>query len=283
MIRVGYLGPEATFTNMAVSRFFPEAEHVPYRTIPDCIDAAANENVDYAVVPLENAIEGSVNITVDYLVHEQPLSIVGEITVPIQQHLLVHPQYEEVWKEVYAVHSHPHAIAQCHKFLNEELKGVTVRDMTSTSAAAQYVKEHSEEKVAAIANEAAAEKYGLTIVRRDIHTHKNNHTRFLVLHKKKKAVLPNNGENRGEKTTLMITLPADYAGALYQVLSAFAWRKLNLSKIESRPMKTGLGNYFFLIDVDKAYDDVLLPGVMMELEALGFSVTVLGSYSSYWL
>ena len=87
-------------------------------------------------------------------------------------------------------------------------------------------------------------KYGLTIVRRSIHTHKNNHTRFLVLHKKKKAVLPNNGENRGEKTTLMITLPADYAGALYQVLSAFAWRKLNLSKIESRPMKTGLGNYF---------------------------------------
>ena len=96
--------------------FFPEAEHVPYRTIPDCMDAAANGNVAYAVVPLENAIEGSVNITVDYLVHEQPLSIVGEITVPIQQHLLVHPQYAEVWEEVYAVHSHPHAIAQCHKF-----------------------------------------------------------------------------------------------------------------------------------------------------------------------
>ena len=74
MIRVGYLGPEATFTNMAVSRF-SEAEHVPYRTIPDCMDAAANGNVDYAVVPLENAIEGSVNITVDYLVHEQPLSM----------------------------------------------------------------------------------------------------------------------------------------------------------------------------------------------------------------
>ena len=127
------------------------------------------------------------NITVDYLVHEQPLSIVGEITVPIQQHLLVHPQYAEVWEEVYAVHSHPHAIAQCHKFLNEELKGVTVRDMTSTSAAAQYVKEHPEEKIAAIANEAAAEKYGLTIVRRSIHTHKNNHTRFLVLHKKESS------------------------------------------------------------------------------------------------
>ncbi|MGQ0454366.1 prephenate dehydratase domain-containing protein, partial [Bacillus sp. SS-TM] len=123
MFTVGYLGPEATFTNMAVSRFFPEAEHVPYRTIPDCIDAAANENVDFAVVPLENAIEGSVNITVDYLVHEQPLSIVGEITVPIQQHLLVHPQYAEVWDEVYAVHSHPHAIAytSSHTSANENV------------------------------------------------------------------------------------------------------------------------------------------------------------------
>ena len=115
MIRVGYLGPEATFTNMAVSRFFRKQSmyHIERFQIAD---AAANENVDFAVVPLENAIEGSVNITVDYLVHEQPLSIVGEITVPIQQHLLVHPQYAEVWDEVYAVHSHPHAIAQCHKF-----------------------------------------------------------------------------------------------------------------------------------------------------------------------
>ncbi|MCV5397722.1 hypothetical protein OFN24_30365, partial [Escherichia coli] len=84
---------------------------------------------------------------------------------------------------------------------NEELKGITARDMTSTSAAAQYVKENTEEKIDVIANEAAAEKYGLTIVRCGIHTHKNNHTRFLVLHKKKKAILPNNGENRGEKTT----------------------------------------------------------------------------------
>ena len=76
------------------------------------------------------------NITVDYLVHERPLSIVGEITVPIQQRFTCTSEYAEVWDEVYAVHSHPHAIAQCHKFLNEELKGVTVRDMTSTSAKA---------------------------------------------------------------------------------------------------------------------------------------------------
>lgn len=282
-MRVGYLGPEATFTNVAVSRFFVDGEHIPYRTIPECIDAAAYGEVDFAVVPLENAIEGSVNITIDYVVHEQTLPIVGEITVPVQQHLLVHPEHKHGWREVESVYSHPHAIAQCHKFLYENLKGTKLHDMTSTSAAAQFVKEHKEEKLAAIANEAAAHKYGLSIVQHNIHTHKNNHTRFLILHNNRHVEFPKNGEHRGDKTTLMITLPSDYAGALYQVLSAFAWRKLNLSKIESRPMKTGLGNYFFLIDVEKKYDDVLLPGVMMELEALGFSMTVLGSYSSYWV
>jgi prephenate dehydratase len=279
--RVGYLGPEATFTHIAVNRFFPNEKRIPYPTIPDCIDAAANGEIDFAVVPLENAIEGSVNITIDYLIHEQPLNIVGEITVPVRQHLLVHPNHADEWAKVQTVYSHPHAIAQCHKFLSQYLKGVCTEDVTSTSAAARYVKEHPEQTIAAIANEAAAEKYGLTIVQSDIHTHQNNHTRFLVLHNGTADLFRENEERRGEKTTLMITLPSDYAGALYQVLAAFAWRKLNLSKIESRPMKTGLGNYFFLIDVEGSYDNVLLPGAKMELEALGCSVTLLGSYPCY--
>ncbi|MFX3624551.1 MAG: prephenate dehydratase [Ectobacillus sp.] len=279
--RVGYLGPEATFTHIAVKRFFSEQESIPYPTIPDCIDAAAKGEIDFAVVPLENAIEGSVNITIDYLIHEQPLAIVGEITVPVRQHLLVHPDHAAAWQDVQTIYSHPHAIAQCHKFLNEHLKGKEVQDVTSTSAAARYVKEHPELKIAAIANEAAAEKYGLAIVHKDIHTHRNNHTKFVVLHNHFGLKPPGKGECRGEKTTLMVTLPSDYAGALYQVLAAFAWRKLNLSKIESRPMKTGLGNYFFLIDVDGPYDNVLMPGAKMELEALGCSVTILGNYCCY--
>lgn len=281
--RVGYLGPEATFTHIAVNRFFSDETRIPYPTIPDCIDAAANGEIDFAVVPLENAIEGSVNITIDYLIHEQPLTIVGEITVPVRQHLLVHPNHAAVWKDVQAVYSHPHAIAQCHKFLNKHVKGVPTGDMTSTSAAAKYVKEHPEQVIAAIANEAAAQKYGLTIVQQDIHTHQNNHTKFIVLHNGQAEVLSNEQEPRVEKTTWMIMLPSDYAGALYQVLAAFAWRKLNLSKIESRPMKTGLGNYFFLIDVEGSYDNVLQHGVKMELEALGCSVTLLGSYPCYSL
>src|SRR5699024_11441389 len=105
----------------------------------------------------------------------------------------------------------------------------------------------------------------------------NIHPRFAGVTKVSPRVHINQGPV-DEETSLLITLPSDYAGALHQVLSAFAWRKMNLSKIESRPMKTGLGNYFFIIDVDQPYDDVLFPGVEKELEALGCNVTVLGTY-----
>src|SRR5690606_2244665 len=117
----------------------------------------------------------------------------------------------------------------------------------------------------------------------DIHDFNHNHTRFIVLSKKAVSLQEGGEAFLGSKTTVMVTLPADRAGALHQVLSAFAWRKMNLSKIESRPMKTGLGNYFFIIDVDMKQDDVLIPGVVAELEALDCKVKILGSYPSFQL
>jgi len=275
---IGYLGPKATFSEQAVKLFFPNSKRQPFTTIPACIDACELNEVDAAVVPLENTIEGSVNLTLDYLIHEQPLKIVGEVVIPIRQHLMVHPDNVDKWNEIENVYSHPHAIAQCHKFLYKHLTSAGLEYMTSTGAAAQYVYENKDKNIAAIANELAAKEYGLTIVKRNIHDFDNNHTRFVVLHKRDAKVFVNDLECEGNKTTLMITLPSDQAGALHQVLSAFAWRRLNLSKIESRPMKTGLGNYFFIVDIEQQMDDVLIPGAIAELEALGCSVKVLGSY-----
>lgn len=280
---VGYLGPNATFTAQAVSALFPAKDSRPYRTIPACIDAVVNGEVDAAVVPIENTIEGSVNLTIDYLIHEQPLQIIGEVIIPIKQHLMVHPNNEENWKKVNGIHSHSHAIAQCHKFLHNHFPNIEVEYTTSTGAAAKYVSENPDMKLAAIANELAAEEYGLTVVQQNIHDFDNNHTRFVVLHKDLFYFEPDVKKQNGNKTTLMITLPSDQAGALHQVLSAFAWRKLNLSKIESRPMKTGLGNYFFLIDIEQRMDDILIPSAIAELEALGCGVKVLGSYPYYQL
>lgn len=281
MGKVAFLGPSGTFTEMAVLGIFQHEERKPYSTIPNCIDGLARGEVDYAVVPLENTIEGSVNLTLDYLIHKRNLPIIGEITIPIEQHLLVHPTNREQNSEISAVYSHPHAIAQCHDFLRYALADAEIHFKNSTSAAAKWVMEHPELKIAAIANELAAKTYGLHIAERDIHDYANNHTRFVILAKEGSTDTLDDREKTSEKTTMMVTLPSDYSGALHQVLSAFAWRKLNLSKIESRPMKTGLGNYFFIIDVDQLMDDVLIPGVIAELEALGCKVRVLGSYPCF--
>ncbi|WP_100398219.1 prephenate dehydratase [Bacillus sp. FJAT-44742] len=283
MKTIGYLGPQGTFTELAVKGLFKEGSHLPFSTIPACMDAVANKEADLAVVPLENAIEGSVNLSMDYLIHKHTLPIIGEIVVPIEQHLLVAPSMADKWKGCTEIYSHPHAIAQCHDFLNKELPGSDLQYTNSTGAAAKKVLEESDRPIAAIANELAAQQYGLVIAQKNIHDYVNNHTKFVILKRPETSFHVSSSLKTGEKTTLMVTLPSDYSGALHQVLSAFAWRKLNLSKIESRPMKTGLGNYFFVIDVDQAMDEVLIPGVVQELEALGCGVRVLGSYPCFSL
>ncbi|PSL45134.1 prephenate dehydratase [Salsuginibacillus halophilus] len=285
MATVGYLGPQGTFTELAVDALFSEVEKQPFTTIHESMDAVASEEVDVALVPLENAIEGSVNMTLDHLIHKRDLPIAGEIIVPIEQHLLVHPDQAERLAELETVYSHPHAIAQCHDFFREELPEATLASVDSTGAAAAKVAENPDEPIGAVANELAAKQYGLVQVKTQIHDYEKNHTRFVVLARKNHPeTLPAyQAPKTGVKTTLMISLPTDYSGALHQVLSAFSWRRLNLSKIESRPMKTGLGNYFFIIDVNHGMDEVLMPGVVAELEALNCSVRILGSYSCHAL
>ncbi|WP_338750401.1 prephenate dehydratase [Bacillus sp. FJAT-52991] len=280
MKKIAYLGPEATFTDIAVRNGFPEEERIPYLTIPACMDAVIEGEADLAVVPLENALEGTVNLTIDYLFHEANLKIIGEMTAPIQQHLLVHKDHLADWDQAEKIMSHPHAIAQCHKFLHTHFHGTSFEQMTSTAAAAQYISEHPEHRYAAIANSLSAKQYDLAIAKENIHDYSYNHTRFIVLAKEEQELtMPLT--NPLDKTTIVVTLPSDRAGALYQVLSAFSWRDISLSKIESRPLKTGLGNYFFIIDIAQKVDDILLPGAFAEMEALGCSVQVLGSYQAY--
>jgi len=279
--KVGYLGPKGTFTKLAVDTAFNGVDTESFKTIPECIDAVEQGGIDIGVVPLENAIEGTVQLTIDYLVHQVRLPIFGELVVPIQQHLLARPDYSGDLSDIKEVHSHSHAIAQCHQYLHQNIPNADLRFRSSTGRAAEIVST-SEEPIVAIGNSLAAQEYGLKIIKENIHDYPNNHTRFVVLSKEKHVIKIKQPVSQ-EKTSLLITMPSDQAGGLHQVLSAFAWRKMNLSKIESRPMKTGLGNYFFIIDVDQPFDDVLFPSVISELEALGCKVTLLGSYPVYRL
>lgn len=278
--RIAFLGPEASFTNLATKAMFPGQWHVPFTSIPECIEAVVEGKVDLAVVPLENALEGSVPLTVDYLFHEADLYVTAEVLSEIKQHLLVHKTNAAKWDEITEVYSHPHALAQCHKFLFYTFSKAEQIPYSSTAAAAKLISEQPDRLMAAIGNATAADTYDLAIVQENIHDFHFNHTRFLVLSKENSRIeLPN--FDPAPKTTLMVTLPTDISGALHQVLSVFAWRKLNLSKIESRPLKTGLGDYFFIVDVLADEQEPLMKGAMEELAALGCKVKSLGTYYTY--
>ncbi|GAA4705280.1 prephenate dehydratase [Brevibacillus fulvus] len=280
MKKFAFLGPRGTFSEEAARLMTAhlEASYYPYPTIIDALKAAASEEVDFGIVPLENSIEGTVNLTLDWLINEVEMPILAELALPISQHLLVaRNEVPLPFSAITKVLSHPHAVAQCHRFLKEHLPQAEIEYTNSTALAAQMVGSHPEERWAAIGNRLNTEIYPLMFAQQNIQDYSNNYTRFVLVGKQQISLLPSDVE----KTTILVTLPEDFPGALHQVLAAFAWRKINLSRIESRPTKKGLGSYYFVIDIEQKMDDVLLPGAFAEIEALGCQVRPLGTYPRY--
>jgi prephenate dehydratase len=183
-------------------------------------------------------------------------------------------------QEFVKIVSHPQAIAQCQFTLRNQFPNAELRFADSTAQAARLIKENSDEIWLAIGTRRAAELNGLAVLQENIQDHPNNLTRFLALGRKPKKQCKDAAAPC--KTSLQVTLPSDYPGALYQVLAAFSWRKINLCRIESRPTKTGLGNYYFLIDAELPADHLLMKGALSEVEALGCQVRVLGSFPCYY-
>lgn len=274
--KIAFLGPQASFTQLATSQIFKDEELVPQSSILDCFLNVVSGEVEKAVVPLENSIEGTVSMTLDYLYDFDEIFIEGEIVMPIAHHLMVHPNNSKIEKII----SHPQALAQCYHFREKNFRDVETQDFSSTAASAKLVSENPGENWAAIANLYAAKLYGLKILHHNIHDFEQNHTKFIVI-SKKKNILELDHRKISEKTSLIITLPEDHAGGLHQVLSVFAWRKMNLSKIESRTLKTGLGNYFFLINVANEWHPILSENALEELRSIGATVKFMGHYNEY--
>lgn len=278
--KLAFLGPRGTFTEEAARALTigQSLSLVPYPSIIEVLDAVSKDEVTYGVVPMENSIEGTVNSTLDWLIHEVELPILAELALPITQNLLVAKKEQTVaLSEIKRVLSHPQAIAQSHNFLRENLPEAAIEYVNSTALAAKMVSENPDEPWAAVGTRLNVEIYPLDFAREQIQDYSNNYTRF-VLVGKEMLDLPASPK---EKTTILVTLPEDFPGALYQVLAAFAWRKVNLSRIESRPTKKALGSYFFVIDIEQKMDEVLLPGAFAEIEAIGCQVRQLGTYPFY--
>ena len=277
-MKIAFLGPHASFTQLACSQIFPNNELLPQSSILDCFNAVKNGEAEKAVVPLENSIEGTVSMTLDYLYDFEDIFIETEAVMPIAHHLMIHPNNQNFNKII----SHPQALAQTFHFRQNHFKDIETQDFSSTSASAKLVAENPQEKWAAIANSYAAKLYGLKIIHSDLQDFEQNHTKFIVL-PKTKNILHLNSPKTSEKTSLIVTLPEDHAGGLHQVLSVFAWRNMNLSKIESRTLKTGLGNYFFFINVANEWHPVLSENALEELKSIGAHVKFIGHYHEYLL
>jgi prephenate dehydratase len=270
---VGFLGPEATFGEQALltQPDLSRGERVPFGSMPDVLRATADGTVDVGFVAIENALEGSVNVTVDTLAFDVDLLIQREVVIPVSMHLLAVPGAS--LEDIRTVVSIPVATAQCRAFLQAELPGVVERAVDSTAEAARRVAEADDPSVAAIANALAAEVYGLVPLAEEIEDHPDNETRFVAVQADRVPA-----QSGHDKSTVVIFQHADRPGSLLAILQEFAARSINLTRLESRPTKSGLGNYCFLIDFEGHVADEVVADCLRALKAEQSDVKFLGSY-----
>ena len=271
---IGYFGPAGTFTEQALKTQIDlaEFEHIPFRTVPDVLDAVETDEVELGLVPIENSIEGTVNFTQDALVFDHNLLIQREVVLDIEHCILARPGTS--LSDIKVLLSIPVATAQCHNYIREHLQSVEIRAAHSTAEAARLVGEDAQPGIAAIAPRNAAQLYGLDIVASDIADHSGNQTRFVIVGKL--TIPPATGH---DKTALVVFQRADEPGSLISILQEFAARRINLSQLVSRPTKLGgLGDYCFVIYADGHIDDELVADVLRDLHTKQGAVKFLGSY-----
>jgi prephenate dehydratase len=274
-MKVSFLGPAGTFTEDALREAAPEADVEPLRTptVHDAILAVDRGEAERALVPFENSIEGSVRSTLDTLAFDaEAVTIVGEHDFRVRAHLIVREPVELA--EISAVLSHPQPLAQCAGFLREQLPGVERRSVSSTAEAVRMVGE-SVRPWAAIGARSAAELYSCTVLREGIEDEPDNVTRFVWIAKRGEAPA---GGTPARTSLVFSELGEDHPGALVEALQEFSTRAVNLSRIESRPARQGLGRYMFFCDAEGSLNDPPVAEAIEALRGKADSVRILGSY-----
>ena len=267
MPSISFLGPKGTFTHEAASRLGDDL--IPYCTIPAVMESVVNDESEYGLVPIENSIEGPVGVTLDSLAHKFDLKIFKEIIIPINQNLIVNPGTK--MEDIEDVYSHSQAISQCQEFISQNK--IQPHYAVSTASAAKSI--IGDKTKAAIGNSKAAELYGLEILKPNIQDTENNETRFIVVSK-------DDHEPTGDdKTSIIFSIYEDKPGALYNVLGIFQKNNINLTKIESRPSKKGLGKYLFFVDYIGHRKDAVFNDILNEIDNETYFLKVLGSYPQF--
>lgn len=266
---VAYLGPQGTFSEEAAILYAPDSERLPYPSIREAAMAAESRETDDAVLPIENSIEGAVNMTLDYLIHDSTLSIVGEVVLPIRQCLIVTEGARG--EDIETVRSHPQALAQCRRYLERTYPNARLIASISTAGAVEEMLNEGETS-AAIGNRRAAELFGATVLETGIEDNPNNMTRFIAM--------GGNGPpaSGNDKTSICFGFDSDLPGQLHAVLGEFAEREINLAKIESRPTRHELGRYVFLADLLGHQRDEGVRDALASVERRVSELRIFGSY-----
>jgi prephenate dehydratase len=271
--KVAFQGERGAYGEMATLQYFPDAKLLPLKSFQDVFDAAENGKVEYIVVPLENSIEGSINEIYDLLLQTK-MNVVGEIYQRVRHCLIANRGA----KMIRNVHSHPQALAQCRAYLqNKGLKPVPTYD---TAGAAKMIKENKMADSAAIASKRAAELYDMEILDEGIEDRKNNYTRFFVLSPKKKKSGKSDSHDSGghhHKTSIIFSV-RHVPGALFGILGEFAIRKINLTKIESRPTKETPWEYNFYVDFEGHLQNKAVHEALLSIKTKTSYIKILGSY-----
>ena len=265
--RIGVLGPQGTYSEKAALIWSKEKAGAALVYYPDfdyVLEAVQNGEVEAGIVPVENSLEGAVTAVMDLLLRLDVV-IVGEVNLPIRHCLVGQGQ-----GEIRVILSHPQALAQCRQYLHEHYPDAEIRTTGSTSHAARLAQEFPE--MAAIAGQDTADRYGLSILAREIQDASDNITRFIV------AGREGVGASGRDKTSLIIYLDKDRPGALFSILEEFARRNINLTRIESRPSRKGLGDYYFYIDLVGHNQDQAVGEAVAAARAKAAMIRVLGSY-----
>ncbi|MEM8923969.1 MAG: prephenate dehydratase [Actinomycetota bacterium] len=271
--RIAYLGPTGTFTQQALLSQPDLAgdELLPLPKFSDVLAATAGGETDLGFVAIENAIEGTVNITLDALAFDHDLFIQREVVLDIHLNLMAQPGVRLA--DIVQVNSHPVANAQCRKFLDKELPHAEVKAANSTAEAA--VLAAADPTIAAIGPARAAEENGLELLADDIADHAGNQTRFVLVGPR--GVPKPTGH---DKTTVVLTQREDKPGSLVSILQEFSARNINLSRLSSRPVKTELGRYCFIVDLDGHIADDVTAQALRNIRAKFADVKFLGSYAA---
>jgi prephenate dehydratase len=263
-LKIGVLGPEGSYSEKAARLWDPDAELVYFGDFEDVLRSVQSGGVDAGVFPVENSLEGAVGQSMDLLLR-MDVVLMGEVNLTIRHCLIGRGE-----GAIKIILSHPQALAQCRQYIKEHYPLAEIRTTGSTSHAARLAQEFPE--MAAIAGSGAAELYGLKVLARDIQDAAENITRFMVAGHEVPAVTGK------DKTSLVIYLQRDRPGALYSILQEFASREINLTRIESRPSRRGLGDYYFFIDLEGHIEDAGVKGALAGVANKAAMVKVLGSY-----